>query len=731
MEALNISQLPRWKQDEIIIDGLTRRVQQLVEDMDSMKRMHFEDMRDLKHERDDLRAETERQKRAMAKMERKMERLLSRKTELKAGTSLLTSQKENLLAEKAALREELLQTRSQRDGYCNDRAALSTLTAGVRNMRERLLSAHKATENSLTTDANALKGVIEGAVDDIEELHTEVARKKELSLHNEQTADEFRDRLSTKLRQVVQHVDEFKLGQDKRYSALHGLVGDLKDQRQKEASSMAADVGQYNTAVVAAFKDLNLKAADVLASRSARIGRGKDDAKAHLQQLSAALEKTQDAVVRRLNELRENSQELDGSLSTWAAKIQEHLEESDAQSKQFSADLRNHLNTLSAHTLAASESQLSHLGAHADDLSHYLTTEKAALESTSTRLIDDINTYVKRMISDFASQTTRRTDAAVTGFQNSTASLTDQLSELQTHNTKEFAAVDSKVGTHREQMDVRTKDGKTANNNQLQAAVNFLGCVNTAADATEADAKSGVSSTTNAAQKQHEAKTKFFQEDQDAATKAAEAVDKATAKATTESNATSDSMRKAISSYAKAFASGAKGLDDGLVGTHEDVRSHAKTTDEDVFDAEADAVNYVMTEIVRDVKEPPPQKSYTYPVEYAVTNDYGEILNDVFEDYDREAGILEGRLTPGQGTDYPGELGPDDHSGLLTSTEPQPPTEPETQTLERAVYESATEEYEDPPGFVDPMDREESEEDDEDEDESAMGNGHATTNGHA
>ena len=198
---------------------------------------------------------------------------------------------------------------------------MNELASGVRSMRERLLSAHKATEGSLTTDATTLKGVIEGAVDDIEDLHTEVARKKELSLHNEQTADEFRDRLSTKLRQVVQHVDEFKLGQDQHYSTLHGLVGNLKDSRQKEASSMTTDLGQFNAAVVAAFKDLNLKATDVLASRSARISRGRDDAKAHLQQLTTALEKTQDAVVRRLNELREHSQELNGSLNTWAAKV--------------------------------------------------------------------------------------------------------------------------------------------------------------------------------------------------------------------------------------------------------------------------------------------------------------------------------------------------------------------------------------------------------------------------
>lgn len=223
------------------------------------------------------------------------------------------------------------------------------------------------------------------------------------------------------------------------------------------------------------------------------------------------------------------------------------MEETDVVSKQYSTDLRNHLNTLSAHTLAASESQLSHLDTHADDLAHYLTTEKAALESTSTRLIDDINTYVKRMISDFASQATRRTDTAVTAFQNSTSSLTDQLKELQVHHTKEFAAVDGKVGTHREQMDTRTRDGKTVNGNQLQAGIKFLGNVTTSAGATEADVKSGVSTTTTTAQKQHEAKAKFFQEDQGAANNAAEAVDKAVAKAMTESNTTSDTMRKAVS----------------------------------------------------------------------------------------------------------------------------------------------------------------------------------------
>jgi hypothetical protein len=40
---------------------------------------------------------------------------------------------------------------------------------------------HRDTEESLITDATALKGVIEGAIADIDDLHAEVERKKGIS----------------------------------------------------------------------------------------------------------------------------------------------------------------------------------------------------------------------------------------------------------------------------------------------------------------------------------------------------------------------------------------------------------------------------------------------------------------------------------------------------------------------------------------------------------------------
>lgn len=164
MEALNISQLPRWKQDEIMIDGLTRRVQHLVDDMEKMRQFHHEEMVELQNERDTLREENIQHKLALGRANRKIERLLVRKSQLKSGYALMTANRDREQEQKEALQVELLETRTVRDGYLKDRVDMNKVLAAVRSMRERLLEVHRSTENSLTLDANALKETIEGAI---------------------------------------------------------------------------------------------------------------------------------------------------------------------------------------------------------------------------------------------------------------------------------------------------------------------------------------------------------------------------------------------------------------------------------------------------------------------------------------------------------------------------------------------------------------------------------------
>ena len=106
--------------------------------------------------------------------------------------------------------------------------------ASVRQMRNRLLEVHSNTESSLTKDAVELKRVVEGTIEDIAELHTEVERKKALSVHNEKTADEYRDRLAENVRTVIQSVLDFNSGQTALHSELSDMVMAMKDQNQKD-----------------------------------------------------------------------------------------------------------------------------------------------------------------------------------------------------------------------------------------------------------------------------------------------------------------------------------------------------------------------------------------------------------------------------------------------------------------------------------------------------------------
>lgn len=59
------------------------------------------------------------------------------------------------------------------------RSIMFTVLASVRQMRNRLLEAHSNTESALTKDAVELKRVVEGTIEDIADLHTEVRHDDE------------------------------------------------------------------------------------------------------------------------------------------------------------------------------------------------------------------------------------------------------------------------------------------------------------------------------------------------------------------------------------------------------------------------------------------------------------------------------------------------------------------------------------------------------------------------
>lgn len=696
-----------------MIDGLTRRVQQLVDDLESMRKMHVEEMQGLKSERDALLTENMQHKRELGRAYRKIERLAARKSELKSGVNLLVSQKDHLLEEKSQLQQELLVTRMDRDGLINDRENMTIVLKAVRAMRNRLLDAHSKTEKALTNDALALKKTIEVAIADIDELHAEIARKKSLSTHNETKADAYLTRLSAHLRDIIQEVQDFKSVQDSHHSDIHLVLSELRGTRQRETSTITNDVNRLNANITSTFKDLIQQAEELESARKSRIAKGRDDASSHAENLHVALERAQTSVVSRLNELRKHSNELNSSVESWSERAAEHLSELLSSSKNFSMEMNGKLQALEDHMKNETQSQIRQLEEHHDALATYLKEEKEALSSKAEKTIEDITTYVARMVRDHTTQAQRRTENAINNFKDRTSTIVGDIREFASSQTSQLHVAHDAINKHEKGTDTNIVAAKATSSRQLAIAQNILSEVRQSAQQTETDTVEHVSELRQTVSLQKENKLKFFSEDEAAAQQARSASERIFRKGIKEIQADSEGLRTTLDNQLQSFSSTTESMGEKLTSTHSNVRTFTDVTQEQLYDTEADGVNYVMQEIERDTKDSPVHKTYSYPQDYAKTPEYASLLSDNKDGWTREVGIVEGNVKPGRGTDYPGLKGAADKSGLLTSTLPKPLAPPEQHRLDRAQYDSDMGEYSDPEGFVDPMDRNSSEDEDD------------------
>ena len=131
----------------------------------------------------------------------------------------------------------------------------------------------------------------------------------------------------------------------------------------------------------------------------------------------------------------------------------------------------------------------------------------------------------------------------------------------------------------------------------------------------------------------------------------------------------------------------------GMTNEAEAVGSYEAKSIDDLRQIKTDAQVYASEEVRRDVGVPPPQKSYSYPTEYKATAPYEQVLRAQSAEWSREADLNAGKVSPGKVTDYPGELGLDDESGIYSATVFRE-VEEERARVAEASAESDPEEYE-------------------------------------
>eukprot|EP00055_Hartaetosiga_balthica_P011863 m.55546 g.55546 ORF g.55546 m.55546 type:complete len:1149 (+) comp7756_c1_seq3:30-3476(+) len=713
MEALNISQFPRWKQDEIMIDGLTRRVQQLVDELDSANKIHKEEMQTMKTERDMFEEECKQHLRNLNRAQRKIQRLLERKSELKSGVELLNNQKRRLLNEKESLQGELLDTRSVRDGLFEDRDLLNEVLFQVRVMRNRLLDAHSLTESDLHVDANKLKDTIEGAIVDIDELHAEVVRKKGLSVHNEKVADDYRVRLSTSIRNMIQNTNQFCTSQDEKHNGIHALIADMRGTRQKETASLANDILQVNTTAVAAFNEMIQSAIDHEKMRKNRISLGKESSASNLESMKALMKSTQEMIANKVQNLRQHSDTMTDVIKTWADRMQHHYTDLHTSAQTFSTDTTSRLKQFEDQIVSATDAQISHLQAHKQALDQHLEHEKEELQRRSEKMIEDMAAYLGRMIRDNTEQSKIRVVEAVNSFKSASSSIESDTREAVASHKMQLHAMSSSSKTYLEEVNSKVASTKEANMQFHGTASARVEEIRRTTTSLEEDSNALITKVTASATKAHEATLEDYSVDEKNEVQFRSGAERMSKKAIKDSNAQNQKIKQALSGHLEGYTVASTNLGIQVSKTQGEVRSFCDDGQEGLYDTEADGINYVLQEIKRDIDDPPSRKEYVYPTKYKHTDKYENILTDVTDEWTREASVNKGSLAPGKGVDFPGERGKLDNSGLLTSTVEQPPEPTDQLQLDRAAYDSDADEYSDPEGFVDPMDREPDESDDE------------------
>eukprot|EP00040_Diaphanoeca_grandis_P036411 m.232044 g.232044 ORF g.232044 m.232044 type:complete len:1131 (-) comp33613_c0_seq8:3838-7230(-) len=694
MEALNISQLPRWKQDEIMIDGLTRRVQALVSDLAQQDKIHKEEMNEVKNANIALEEEKKTLQIQNYRLNRKIEKLLIRKGQLKSGLAVTTSQRDMLHSQKEHLREELLYTRKERDGYLNDRVELTLVLQTVRIMRDRLLKAQVATEESLTEDAVLLKGVVEGAIVDIGDLHTEIERKKAMSSHNENVADEYKDRMSGKVRSIVQIVDDFKLTQDKSHSKITDDVAALRNQNQIDSNNNKQSLSALSTKTAELLANISAFCSDTESALNTKIHGQEISVQKFGSNLTTVVNKLKAATTTHLEELRSEASTCESKVADWADKVASKLTEQEHSTSAFADMLAASITSLQTSIDSASAAHIDHLATHKNTINDHLATEKKVIANESKALIDNIQGYVNRLISDFSNKTIRRTDTALTSLSADTDLLDTESKSMLEDQKAQQKALSGKGADWSTTATKSLQEGQATNATMKSAADSRIAAIVNKSQVAEGDVKASVESTVVMSDTHVKACNAAFNDEIALLKKRTDETSARTASATDQHAAATEVIKGTISTQGAGLGKACDGLKNELSSTLADVTKHTETVNDDLFDHEADGVNYVNKEIERDVKAAVAKKGYTFPDEFQATDPYPTILSDLPQDWGRESDIVEGKLEPGKVTDFPGTLAEDDDTGIITTTADKPVPADKAAILESSGYHSSPEDYE-------------------------------------
>ncbi|RYG43112.1 hypothetical protein EON68_00885, partial [archaeon] len=628
-EALNISQLPRWQQDEILIEGLTRRVQILEAELASKDSVHAREMASMQSRMDSLRRDNaalvEHLGQAKAHLQQMCEQQLAARTALHA----VTVHRDRLEAQKAALKSELLETRRVRDGYLADRTDLCSVLDSARVTRDALFTAYAQVESMLSHDCGDLKATIERALVEVSALHQEIARKRGISTHNEKAADLFCDQITTRFREVVQHMFAFRDAQTERHNAAVDALSQAVVDREEHGGEVHTALQSLQHATVGVLTGLAESVAAAEVTVKAHTLRQREDVRTFMDSLVQQLASLRDAAEAALVTSRSQCQQVSDAVGKWALTSRTKLDTIQAATSSFTSRVSTELSSLHTLVKASSDSQAARLQEHEKAIEAYRVNEVAALQAAAQRMIADITSHVSNVISDQALEATRRLERTASTLRDETQSIAGQVRETAKEHGLHVNLVTSTVTNFSESQahEVRTLSALTSE--ASDAACAQLSVIQAGCKALGDDVTARIASANTKA----DAFTREYAERSltgDAVVeRATVTVKERVTESIVSSKAAVERICSSVSSATAQFQLAVADMHASADARMTEVQDHVDASCGECREHEAMSNEFVHTTLVRDTQPDPKQVAYTYPTEYASMKPYQEVIDSL------------------------------------------------------------------------------------------------------
>jgi len=670
-EALNISQLPRWQQDEILIEGLTRRVQMLEGELSGRDAVHAREIASVQTKLDAARVENAGLLDYLARARAHLAHMAEQQLAARSALAAVTVHRDRLEAQKAALRAELVETRRVRDGYLADRGQVAAVVAAARATRDALLAAYATVEGRLTADAGALKATVERALVELEATHAEVARKRDLSRFNERAADEVCDAMTARLRGALEATFAFRDGQATAHAAATEALSNMALEREHAAADTASEVHK----LVRATLDVLAGVADTVAggdvAARARSLRSREDVRTNAAASAAAFGQLREAVEAGVGAARGQCVALEEALRAWAAKATTRNDALLAATNEFAARMAADLTALQTDAADAAAAASAKLAEHERAIEAMRVGEAAAAAAASQRMVTDIAAQVARIVADATADGARRLDRGCATLRDESAAIAAAVRDASRQTCSAATAAAGGGAAHREATAAALAGAGKASAAAAEATTGSVAALAAHMKGVDGDVAERAG---KAAARATAAATEFAErsvEGDAAAARVTASVRDTTAAGAAAAQSATGALVASVSAAAEAFgaavteAQGAENERAAALNAYVDDAADSNKAQE------AEMSEYTHTTLRRDTQPDPRPAKYTYPTTFAAMAAYDAVVAGTGQaglvaGWTREESVRSGRALPGVGVDYAGERGRGARPGVVT-----------------------------------------------------------------